>query len=697
MKKLLALLLVTVLALASLTACSVDDVKSKLSNNFKENLNTIKGWFGIEVEDDCDDGCNNDGNNDTNNDTNNDNNNDNNNNNNNDNNDTEGVTTMTYAEYVAAKVDDQVVIEAYVQAHQSWWSNKVTVYLADADGAYFVYNMACSEADAAKLTPGTKIKVTGYKAVWEGEVEIVDATFTFVEGADSYIAYAKDLTNVLGTDDLITYQNQLAAFKGLTVKKVEYKNGAPGDDIYVTLTKGESDFSFCVERYLTGPETEVYKAFENIKAGDVVDVQGFVYWYAGVNTHITKISVSKPIHIMNYEEYVAAEVDDEVIIEAYVQAHQSWWDNKITVYLADTDGAYFVYNMACSEADAAKLTPGTKIRVTGYKAVWEGEVEIADATFEIVYGADKYVAPAKNLTDVLGTDNLINYQNQLALFKKLTVKSIEYKNGTPGDDIYVTLTKGDKDFSFCVERYLTGPETTVYKAFEDLEAGDVVNVEGFLYWYVGVNTHITKIEKYALSYAEYAAAAEDTEVIIEAYVQANQSWWNNKISVYLADADGAYFVYNMACSEADAAKLTPGTKIKVTGYKTSWEGEVEINDATFTFVDGAEPYIATAKDLTELLGTDELINYQNQLAAFKGVTIKSIRYKGGIPGNDIYVTVEKNGAEFDFCVESYLTDPETELYKMFETLAAGDVVDIEGFVYWYSEVNTHITKVTKVA
>ena len=696
MKKLLALLLVTVLALASLTACSVDDVKSKLSNNFKENVNTIKGWFGIEVEDDCDDGCNNDGNNDTNNDANTGNNNDNN-DNNNDNNDTEGVTTMTYAEYVAAKVDDQVVIEAYVQAHQSWWDNKVTVYLADYDGAYFAYEMACSEADAAKLTPGTKIKVTGYKAVWEGEVEIVDATFTFVEGADSYIAYAKDLTNVLGTDDLITYQNQLAAFKGLTVKKVEYKNGAPGDDIYVTLTKGESDFSFCVERYLTGPETEVYKAFENIKAGDVVDVQGFVYWYAGVNTHITKISVSKPIHIMNYEEYVAAEVDEEVIIEAYVQANQSWWNDQITVYLADKDGAYFVYNMACSEADAAKLTPGTKIRVTGYKAVWEGEVEIADATFEIVYGADKYVAPAKNLTDVLGTDNLINYQNQLALFKKLTVKSIEYKNGTPGDDIYVTLTKGDKDFSFCVERYLTGPETAVYKAFEDLEAGDVVNVEGFLYWYGNVNTHITKIEKYVLSYAEYVAAEEDTEVIIEGYVQANQSWWDNKISVYLADADGAYFVYNMACSEADAAKLTPGTKIKVTGYKTSWEGEIEVADATFTFVEGAEPYIATAKDLTELLGTDELINYQNQLAVFKRLTVKSIRYKGGAVGNDIYVTVEKDGVEFNFCVESYLTGPETELYKAFETLPVGEVIDIEGFVYWYAGVNTHITKISAAA
>lgn len=71
----------------------------------------------------------------------------------------EGV--MTYAEYAAAELDTQVVVETYVQAKQSWWEDKATVYTQDMDGGYFLYNMACSEEDYAKLTPGTKIKVTG--------------------------------------------------------------------------------------------------------------------------------------------------------------------------------------------------------------------------------------------------------------------------------------------------------------------------------------------------------------------------------------------------------------------------------------------------------------------------------------------------------------------------------------------------------
>ena len=201
----------------------------------------------------------------------------------------EGV--MTYAEYDAAPLDSEVVIEAYVQAKQSWWEDKATVYAQDPDGAYFLYDMACSAEDYEKLTVGTKIKVTGYKGAWEGEVEIMEATFEFMEG--TWTAAAMDATALLGKDTLIDHQNKLVTFKGMTVEKIEYKNGEPGDDIYVTLSKDGASYSFCVERYLTGPETDLYKAVGALKAGDVVDVESFLYWYQGPNPHIVKIAASK--------------------------------------------------------------------------------------------------------------------------------------------------------------------------------------------------------------------------------------------------------------------------------------------------------------------------------------------------------------------------------------------------------------------
>ena len=199
----------------------------------------------------------------------------------------EGV--MTYADYVAAELDAEVVIECYVQATQSWWDNKITVYAADQEGAYFLYELACSQEDAAKLVPGTKIKVTGYKGEWAGEVEIMDGTFEFA-GDATYVAVPVDATAWLGTDELIAHQNQLAVFKGMTVEGIEYKNGEPGDDIYVTVSKDGAKYDFCVERYLTDPETEVYKSVGTLAVGDVVDITGFIYWYEGVNTHITAVS-----------------------------------------------------------------------------------------------------------------------------------------------------------------------------------------------------------------------------------------------------------------------------------------------------------------------------------------------------------------------------------------------------------------------
>ena len=199
-------------------------------------------------------------------------------------------TVMSYAEFMAAAIDDQVCIEAYVQATQSWWDNKITVYAQDQDGAYFLYELACSEEDAAKLKAGTKIRVTGDKAEWAGEIEIMNATFEFVEGEGSFIASATDVTELLGTDELIQKQNQKVIFKGMTIEKISYKNDEPGDDIYVTVGYNGASYEFCVERYLTGPETTLYNAVGCLKEGDVVDIEGFLYWYEGVNTHITAVT-----------------------------------------------------------------------------------------------------------------------------------------------------------------------------------------------------------------------------------------------------------------------------------------------------------------------------------------------------------------------------------------------------------------------
>ena len=168
--------------------------------------------------------------------------------------DVKGEGVMTYADYVAADVDSEVVVETYGQAKQGWWENEgvgvATFYTQDKDGAYFLYNMPCSKEDYDKLTEGTKIKVTGYKSEWAGEVEIIDATYDNWDGS-----------------------------------------GSEGDDLYFNVSYNGETYTFTVESYLCGPDTDVYQAVKALEVGQTVDMEGFLYWYEGVNPHITSVTV----------------------------------------------------------------------------------------------------------------------------------------------------------------------------------------------------------------------------------------------------------------------------------------------------------------------------------------------------------------------------------------------------------------------
>lgn len=209
----------------------------------------------------------------------------------------EGV--MTHDEYVAAAIDSEVVVETYVQAKQSWWEDKATFYTQSEDGAYFIYEMPCSQEEYDKLTPGTKIRVTGYKSEWSGEVEIIDATYEILDG--NYIAEPLDVTDILNAEDeLITHQNEYVSFTDMTVEDAGNgeafmynwdNSGEDGDDLYFNVSANGETYTFTVESYLCDNTTDVYAAVKNLKIGDVVSMEGFLYWYEGVNPHITSVTV----------------------------------------------------------------------------------------------------------------------------------------------------------------------------------------------------------------------------------------------------------------------------------------------------------------------------------------------------------------------------------------------------------------------
>ena len=220
----------------------------------------------------------------------------------------EGV--MTYEEYVAAEVQEEVTVETYIQAKQSWWTDdkgvsQASFYTQAEDGAYFLYNMPCSEEEYALLEPGVKIRVTGYKGEWSGEVEIIEAAFEIIDDAEPFIAEAADVTELFGTEELDAYINQFIAVKGAILAAANdegaaylYKwngSGQDGDDLYFNVTINEATYTFTVESYLCGAGTEVYEAVKALNVGDVIDLEGFLYWYEGPQPHITAVAAAEEI------------------------------------------------------------------------------------------------------------------------------------------------------------------------------------------------------------------------------------------------------------------------------------------------------------------------------------------------------------------------------------------------------------------
>ena len=210
---------------------------------------------------------------------------------------------MTHAEFDAAEPDSVVTVETYIQARQGWCEKDgvgvATFYTQADDGAYFLYNMPCTkDAYDSLLVEGAKLRVYGYKTEWQGEVEIIDATWEVLDG-DTKTYEALDVTSLLGTDELIAHQNEKVSFKGMTVAASNdagapflYNwdgSGSEGDDLYFNVTLNDTTYTFVVESYLCGPGTDVYEAVKGLNVGDVVDMEGFLYWYNGANPHITSV------------------------------------------------------------------------------------------------------------------------------------------------------------------------------------------------------------------------------------------------------------------------------------------------------------------------------------------------------------------------------------------------------------------------
>ena len=211
--------------------------------------------------------------------------------------------------YIATENGKDVVIEGFLQAKYEYSEayKNTSLYLADGDGAYFVYRYATTPEDYAKLEVGAKLRITGTKDQWSGETEVKDVTKLEVVGTDKWIADPVDVTATIGSDAVAADNNKAVVIKGAVVAASKIKDdakeyaflykhdgsGAQGDDIYFNVTIGGKDYTFVVESDFFGKDSEIYKAVEALKIGDKIDIGGFLYWYNAPQVQVTSVAASK--------------------------------------------------------------------------------------------------------------------------------------------------------------------------------------------------------------------------------------------------------------------------------------------------------------------------------------------------------------------------------------------------------------------
>ena len=213
-------------------------------------------------------------------------------------------------------------------------------------------------------------------------------------------------------------------------------------------------------------------------------------------------------------------------------------------------------------------------------------------------------------------------------------------------------------------------------------------------------------QKTVASYSEYLSSAGDQPITIESYLQEKEAWNEGKTSLWLQDEEGAYYIYHLPCSPEEYDALYVGRKLRVSGYKTEFSGNLQLTDAGFLLLDGT--YIASPFDASDFLDSDELYYHQNQRVRFRNMKIEpmfdgvSAFYYGwdnsgsSEKQSDLYFTASNSGVTCTFLVKSSLCGAESEVYRTVQEFRIGDTVSLEGILSWYNGPQPLVTSVTAV-
>lgn len=207
---------------------------------------------------------------------------------------------------------------------------------------------------------------------------------------------------------------------------------------------------------------------------------------------------------LTYNEFLATNYEEQVTVAGYVQAKMIYATDRAntSLFVKDqtSDSCYFIFNAMMSQETYNSITEGTPVKITGTKTIFSNEVEIANATVEVLNGTP-YVANPLDITTIFSSSasDYINRKIQLTGFTVVPFEDgstfhFGYSgNGSNGDAIYFQASKDGITYMFVVNQYLTDSSTSVYTAVQGLTAGQTITIQGYMYFYEDPLVMVTSV------------------------------------------------------------------------------------------------------------------------------------------------------------------------------------------------------------
>ncbi|MBO5967419.1 MAG: hypothetical protein J6S14_02840 [Clostridia bacterium] len=202
-----------------------------------------------------------------------------------------------------------------------------------------------------------------------------------------------------------------------------------------------------------------------------------------------------------------------------------------------------------------------------------------------------------------------------------------------------------------------------------------------------------KVPPYAvMSYAEYAAAADDTSLVVSGVISGIFSKTNGSSGngMYIQDVkgEGGYYVYGFADGkdpEADFG-LKVGMSVIVTGVKDTYNGLYEIINASVE-ITNSELTKVEPIDYTEIyksaesLSVEALAGKQSMLVTLKGVEITTQEEANGyfkfkLADKEAYIRISSSN--------NCITKDEITAFKAAHTENFGNTADVTGIIQLYN-------------